>query len=228
MAYRVVAVHQPNYFPWIGYFHKIHESDAFVWLDDVQYTSGSWINRNRLKTPDGWAWLTVPVENSDDPISQIRIATQENWRSEHWKTISHNYGAANHYDDWKQFLRETFDQEWDCLAPLNRHLVDEVCERLRLETSFVSAASLGIDAVGSQRIAALCDELDADVYLCGMGADEYMDEADFENVGVRVEYQSFEHPRYEQRFDGFIPNLSFFDAILNIGAEGARDMLMAL
>lgn len=228
MAEQIVAAHQPNYLPWIGYFHKIHNSDAFLLLDDVEYTSGSWINRNRVKTPNGWTWVTVPVQSSTGPIYDVRIATQEDWREEHLKTFSHNYGGTEYFDDWRQFLDETYNREWERLDKLDRHIIDGICDRVGLETDFVRSSTFDIAAVGSERIAALCEALDADVYLCGMGADEYMDESDFEAVGVHVEYQSFEHPKYCQRFDGFIPKLSFIDMVLNVGADRSREILGGL
>lgn len=228
MGARVAAIHQPNYLPWIGYFHKIHESDVFVYLDDVEFSTGSWINRNKLKTPDGWTWVTVPVRQSDVPIDEVEIADHEGWRDEHWKTLTHNYGGAEHFDEWRDLFESTYDEAWERLYPLNRHLIESIVDRLDVEMEFVEASAHGVDADGSERLAELCDAVDADTYLCGMGADEYMDESVFERRGVSVEYQDFDHPTYEQRFDGFEPAMSFVDAVLNVGAEQAREMLEIL
>jgi len=228
MTERVVAIHQPNYAPWIGYFHKIHQSDVFVFLDDVEYTSGSWINRNKMKTPDGWTWLTVPVQDSKGPIREIRIANHEDWSSEHWKTLTHNYGGAEYFDAWRSFFESVYEREWEYLYPLNRHLLEGICDRIGIDYEFVEASEFDAEAEASERLAVLCDAVDADTYLCGMGADEYMGETVFKERGVAVEYQQFEHPTYEQRFGEFIPELSFLDAVLNVGSENTREMLATL
>lgn len=228
MTERTIAIHQPNYLPWIGYFHKILQSDTFVFFDDVEYTSGSWINRNKIKTPNGWTWLTVPVADSDGPIHNARIATHEDWREEHWKSFQHNYGGAEHFEQWKSLLHETYSQRWEFLDPLNRHLLEEICERVGIEYNFVKSSELGVEATASERLAVICADLDADVYLCGMGADGYMDESVFEEYEIAVKYQSFDHPTYEQRFGEFIPQLSFIDACLNLGSDGASELLRTL
>jgi hypothetical protein len=228
MSGRVVAIHQPNYLPWIGYFHKIYRSDVFVYLNGVEYTSGSWMNRNKVKTPDGWTWLTVPIRDSGGPIHDVRIATQEDWQAEHWKTLQHNYGGANHFESWRPFLKRTYDREWAYLYPLNRHLVEGICDRLDLDCEFVESSTFCVDGEASERLAALCEVVDADIYLCGMGSDEYMDETPFDIRGISVEYQNFEYPTYEQRFDGFIPQLSVLDLVLNEGIEDAREVLTSL
>jgi len=228
MSERVVGIHQPNYLPWIGYFHKIYASDLFVLLDDVEYTSGSWINRNRIKTPDGWTWLTVPVTDSQMPIHDVRIASGENWREEHKKSLQHNYGGAEYFDQWEPFLRDTYDRKWSHLSRLNRHLLETICERVGIEHEFVLSSNFDVDATASERLATICGKLDADVYLCGMGADEYMNESVFETQRVAVEYQSFDHPTYEQRFGEFVPKLTFLDACLNLGGDGARSLLKSL
>lgn len=228
MSERIAAIHQPNYLPWIGYFHKIYRSDVFVFLDDVEYSSGSWINRNKIKTPDDWSWLTVPVRDTSVPISQVRIAQEDGWNTEHWKTLTHNYGGADHFEEWKSFFQSTYDRDWERLYPLNRHLIEGICDRLGVEYEFVEASAYDINAHAAERLAVLCDAVDADTYLCGMGAEDYMNETVFTNLGISIQYQNFDHPTYEQRFGEFIPKLSFVDVLLNVGTVAAKEMLTSL
>lgn len=228
MSGRVAAIHQPNYLPWIGYFHKILRSDIFIFLDDSEYSSGSWMNRNRIKTPDGWTWLTVPVRDSSVPIREVRIANQNNWSEEHWKSLTHNYGGAPYFEEWRPYLADVYDKEWERLYPLNFHLSEEICNELGVAYEFVEASTFDISGTGSERLAKLCDAVDADRYLCGMGADGYMSESDFEERGIAVAYQDFEYPTYDQRFGEFIPNLSFIDVLMNVGRNTAVEMLRSL
>ncbi|MFC4438204.1 MULTISPECIES: WbqC family protein [Natrialbaceae] len=221
---RTVAIHQPNYLPWLGYFHKLHRSDVFVVLDDVEYTSNSWINRNKIKTPDGWTWLTVPVRSSDESIAAVEIADDE-WRDTHRKSLQQNYGKAAYFDETIEFFERTYARSWDSLCELNVHLVQELADRIGLECTFVRASTLDVDATNSERIVRLCEESGADRYLSGDGARSYNDRSKFEAADVSLEYQSFDHPQYEQRFDGFVPNLSIVDALMNVGPDGTFDLL---
>jgi hypothetical protein len=221
---RTVAIHQPNYLPWLGYFKKIRRSDVFVLLDDVEYSSSSWINRNKIKTPDGWSWLTVPVRGSSGPISAAEIAN-DGWRDSHRKSLQMNYGGATHFEEFADFFEETYARSWESLCELNVHLIRELASRLDLDCTFVRSSTLGVDATKGERIVQLCAELDADRYLSGEGARSYNDLRRFEAAGIDLEYQSFDSPRYEQRFDGFVSNLSVVDALLNVGSEGTRELL---
>ncbi|TYL40084.1 hypothetical protein CV102_00440 [Natronococcus pandeyae] len=219
---RTVAIHQPNYLPWFGYFQKIHRSDVFVLLDDVEYSSDSWINRNKIKTPDGWTWLTVPVHGSNESIADVEIAG-DRWADKHRKSLQASYGGAAHYDEFAEFFAETYARSWESLCELNVHLIQELSERIGLECEFVRASTLDVDATKSERIVRLCEAVDADRYFSGEGARSYNDHDRFEAADIALEYQSIEHPRYEQRFDDFVPNLSIVDVLMNVGAEGTYD-----
>lgn len=228
MNERVVAIHQPNYLPWIGYFHKIYASDVFIYLDDVEFTSGSWINRNKVKTPDGWMWLTVPTISSTQDIKDTRIATYEDWQTEHRRTFQQNYGGAEYFDETKELLDIVYDRNWQHLVDLNVFFVESLCQRLDIGAEFVYASELNGGKKGADHLACLADEVDAEIYFSGSGAAGYMDEEPFNNNGISVRYQSIEPPEYPQRFEGFESNLSAIDLFLNIGAGRTREILSTL
>ncbi|ELY59669.1 WbqC-like family protein [Natronococcus amylolyticus DSM 10524] len=219
-----VAIHQPNYLPWLGYFEKIRRSDVFVLLDDAEYTSGSWINRNRIKTPHDWTWLTVPVRGTSGAIADVEIV-DDGWRETHRKSLQASYGGAAHYEEFAAFFAATYARSWESLCELNVHLVRQLADRLGLDCEFVRASTLEVDAAGSERIVRLCEELGADRYYSGEGARSYNDHARFEDAGIALEYQSFDPPRYEQRFGEFLSNLSIVDPLMNLGAVGTRELL---
>lgn len=224
----VVAVHQPNYLPWFGYFHKIHRADVFVFLDDVEYTSGSWINRNRIKTPDGWTWLTVPVRDSGGPIAEVRIARERRWQEVHRKSLQQNYGKASHFEEVFPLFERLYDREWEWLHELNVAAVEHVADEIGLECRFVRSSALSVETTRTDRLVDICERLDADRYLSGTGARSYTDPDRFDEAGIELEYQSFEHPRYEQRFDSFVPELSIVDVLMNVGTTGTRDFLQSV
>lgn len=219
-----VAIHQPNYLPWLSYFRKIHCSDVFVFLDDVEYTSHSWINRNKIKTPDGWTWLTVPVRGSGGPIRSMEIA-DDTWRDAHQKSLQQNYGKAVYFDEFAALFEDTYARPWNSLCELNIHLVRKLADRIGLECRFVRSSELDVNATKAERIVRLCDELDADRYLSGTGARSYLDRSQFKVRDITLEYESTDHPRYEQRFGEFVPKLSIVDALMNVGSDGTNDLL---
>jgi hypothetical protein len=224
-----IAVHQPNYLPWIGYFEKISHSDVFVLLDDVEFSSRSWTCRNRIKTPDGWTWLTVPVTGSTSrPVREIEIATDQDWRSDHWKTLTHNYGGAPYFDDLKQVFESTYDREWESLDRLNVHLLEALCDLLDFEYEFVRQSALDVEGQRTDLILDICGRLDADRYYSGAGGRDYNDEDRFAAAGIDLTYQSIEHPEYPQRFGEFVPSLSFVDVMFNVGPDEARELVRSL
>jgi hypothetical protein len=220
-----VAIHQPNYLPWPGYFHKMIESDTFVFLDDAEFSSDSIIYRNKIKTNDGWTWLTVPTTGSStNPINSVPIATSERWEKTHRKSISVHYSGAPHYPTIEPLL-ELYDREWELLVSLNTAFIEEIVEILGIDVDIRYASSLEYEGTKTERILSICESLGADVYFSGEGAREYQDESSFEAAGIELVYQSFEHPVYEQQFGEFIPNLSIVDMLANLGAEGSMDRL---
>jgi hypothetical protein len=228
MSERIVAAQQPNYLPWIGYFNKINKSDIFVFLDDVEYTSGDWINRNRIKTPDGWTWLTVPVTGSTNDINDTEIDQTKDWQEEHRKSFQHNYRNASYYDDYSSVIMQAYDRQWEYLSTLNRFLITEITDVIGFDCEFILASELNIDGTKSERLIDICTSVDADMYFSGTGAKSYMDNQAFQEAGISVEYLSFESPTYPQRFDEFIPDLSVVDMLLNCGAEHTAEIISDL
>lgn len=221
----VVGIHQPNYLPWLGYFHKIRHSDVFVFLDDVEYTSNGWTNRNRIKTPDGWTWLTVPVGSSATSIEEVEIVTEEPWCERHRKSLHHSYGKAPYFDESVDLFESVYGWEWDSLAQLNTTLIRRLADRFDVECEFVESSALSVEGTKTDRLIGLCDAVGGDRYLSGTGARSYLEPEAFEAADIALEYQSFDHPTYEQRFDGFESDLSVVDPLFSLGADGISRLL---
>lgn len=222
---KTVAIHQPNYLPWPGYFHKMMNSDIFVFLDDVKFTSNSVIHRNKIKTPDGWTWLTVPTKGSSKkPINSVQIATTESWKKTHLKSITHLYSNAKYYEKTEPIM-ELYDQEWEKLIELNAASINTVADILGIDTEILYASDLDITSKKTERIVDICKSLGADVYYSGEGARDYQDESVFKKAGIDLVYQSFQYPTYEQQFGEFIPNLSIIDMLANVGEIQSVELL---
>jgi hypothetical protein len=220
-----VAIHQPNYLPWPGYFHKMMESDVFVFLDDAEFSSDSVIYRNKIKTNDGWTWLTVPTTGpSSNPINSVPIATSERWQKTHRKSIDVHYSNAAHYQTIEPLL-DLYDRKWKKLVELNTAFITEIVDILGIDTEIRYASDLNHEGKKAERLVDICESVGGDVYFSGEGARGYQDASLFERAGIDLVYQSFQYPTYEQQFGEFIPNLSIIDMLANIGWEQSIELL---
>jgi WbqC-like protein family len=217
-----VAIHQPQYLPWLGYFDKMDRADCFVILDDVQFKKNEWQNRNRIKTPAGWQWLTVPVRHRfPQRISEVRLDGAAPWPRKHLGALVANYSGAPAFERHRPFLEESFARPWDRLLDLSLGTLGYLMGALGIETKLVLASALDPAPAenATDRLIAICRAVGADTYLSGTGGRDYLDAPRFDRAGLRVEVQAFRCPVYPQRFGGFEPNLSIVDLLFNCGAE---------
>ena len=203
----ILSVHQPQYLPWLGYFDKIAKSDAFVFLDNVQYKKREFQNRNRIRTKDGWIWLTVPVITKDrfsqkisdvEINNEIRLGGTTTGKASNTITRRRRSSLAT-ATSVRDFTGKHGTNSIDINLHLSRYLPRAVSAS-RTPVSFES--ELGITTTSTQRIIDICTEAGADTYLSGAGGKDYMDETLFTNNGITLEYQQFNHPVYPQNFDG--------------------------
>jgi len=223
---RVVGIHQPEYLPWMGFLNKLANSDAFVLLDNVQFRRNYFQNRNRIRTSDGWTWLTVPVKKAplECLISEIEIDGSKPWGETHWKNLKQNYSKARHFTEYSEFFGETYLRDWAKLAELNIRIIRFFAESLGIECEIVLASKLHATGTGSGLLLKICEEMDADIYLSGRFGRDYLDEGVFREAGIEVVYQDFHHPEYEQVYQPFVPDLAGVDLLFNCGAEGIKAM----
>ena len=219
---KTVAIHQPNFLPYLGYFDQIRNSDIFVFLDNVIYTKNDFINRNKIKTPDGWCWLTVPMVNKNilgTPICKVEISNSVNWRRKHYNSIQFNYGRAPHFEEYRNFFEKVYQSEWSLLAELNRFLIKSICAFLGIKGVFVDVSTLDVKGARTDLLVNICETLDADVYLSGVGGRNYIDYQMFEKSNIDIVFQEFKVLPYSQLYGEFIPYLSVIDFLLNCGGE---------
>lgn len=217
-----VAIHQPQYLPWLGYFDKMDQVDSFVLLDDVQFKKNEWQNRNRIKTAAGWQWLTVPVlHHSSQRISDVKINPTVSWARKHIQAVVSNYASAPFFDLHRPFFEDVYAREWDSLLELNLLTISYLVEALAIRTKLVLASSLPLPAgvEATDRLVAICKALEADTYLSGAGGKGYLELTRFDEAGIRVHFQAFHTRPYPQCFGAFIPDLSIVDLLFNCNGE---------
>jgi hypothetical protein len=215
----IVAVHQPQYLPWLGYFDKIDRADVFVLLDNVQFKKNEWQNRNKIKTAQGWQWVTVPVKYKyPQLINEVTINNTARWQDKHRKAILTNYTKAPCYDCLREFFEGIFSQPWHLICELNIRVVRGLAELLGIDTYLFVASELGeLPQDPDERLIAITKYFEADTYLAGNGGIQYMDLEKYEKNGIEVIFQDYKHPVYGQLFGDFEPCMSVIDLMLNTG-----------
>jgi WbqC-like protein family len=228
----LVAIHQPNFFPWLGYFDKIARADVFVLLDDVQFPKkgGTWTNRVQLVNNGHVLWATVPVRRDYSGvrnINDIQINDAEPWRDKLLRTLQTAYAKAPHFKEVFAFVEPLVRFETDRLAELNLHALGQMCDALGLARARrVPSSGLGVTSESTQRLIDIVRRLGGSAYLCGGGAGGYQEDAQFAAAGVRLVYQAFAHPTYPQPGPGpFTPGLSVLDALMSCGFDGTARLL---
>ncbi len=225
----IVTIHQPNYIPWLGYFHKIAGSDVFVSLDNVQFTKNSFQNRNRIKTAQGEMWLTVPVitkKRSKQLTQEVKINNAANWGQKHWRSIHQNYSKSLHFNLYSDFFENIYmNEKHTNLVHLNETILKFIIKALGLKTDFVKASSLGVHGQSTDLLVQICISVGADTYLSGPSGRRYLEKDSFTNHGLQLIYDNFQSSAYDQLFDSFLPGLSIIDLIFNCGPR-SLDILL--
>jgi len=218
---------QPSFIPWRGYFDQIRKADVFVFYDDVQYDKHGWRNRNRIKTPTGARWLTVPVLHRGNveqrtPIKDIRVDQHSDWRRKHTLTIEQSYGRAPFFARYEALVKETYARDWGLLADLTIETTVTLARELGLSTRFVRSSELAIPGERNQRLVRILTELGASHYITGPAARAYMDETFFREAGISVEYMTYGYPEYPQLYPPFDPHVSILDLLFMTGPDAGR------
>ncbi len=213
-----VTIHQPQFLPWLGYFDKIDQADVFVALDTVQYKKNEWQNRNRIRTAQGWQWLTVPVHYSfGQRISEVRIDETSDWRARHLRALALSYGKAPFHQRYARGLEHLYRESTDHLATLSLATIRWLLRCLGITTPLRLASQMTLREEPTERLIDICRAVGATRYLAGAGAQAYVDVARFEASGIELEIQEFHSPTYPQCYAPFISGLSAVDLLLNCG-----------
>jgi hypothetical protein len=222
-----IAILQSNYLPWKGYFDLMAYVDEFVFYDEVQYTKSDWRNRNRIKTPRGLQWLTVPVRfdfRHRTPVCDIEIAG-DRWRASHWKTITLNHARAPHAAAAVSLLSPLYIGEPPHkLSDWNRHGIAAIAKFMGIGTRLVDSTAYPSAASDpTQRLVDICTQAGATHYVSGPAARAYLRESAFAERGLTVEWFEYNgYPPYPQLWGGFEPRVSVIDLLFNCGHHAAR------
>jgi len=220
-----VVLHQPQYFPYPGFFHKLTLADAFVVLDNTQYDK-RFTNRNKIWTPHGFVWLTVPIKKEHKFFSNNKVEINNNilWREEHWKKLFHSYSNTKFFKNYKLYFNDLFKKDWTFLFDLDFDTLKKTIEWLGIKIKIYKESELNIDGTGTQRLINGCKALGADTYISGTGLPnkKYLEEKSFEKNNIKLIYQNYHSVKYEQNSDVFVNDLSILDLLFNKGPDSLK------
>lgn len=221
-----LVISQPMFFPWVGFFEQIKLCDVYVHYNDVQYSKGGFTNRVQVKSPQGSKWLTVPLQklHLGQPINQVEINNQQNWRKNHLELLKQCYEAAPYYSEMRRIVENLYSQDWELLDDLSQATLTSVCEYFDFfdTKKFIHIEDLNIDGASSERVLATAIKVKAETYITGHGASKYLSHDIFEKAAINVEYMNYKKTPYPQLFGEFTPYVSILDLIANVGKEGVN------
>lgn len=218
----IVAIHQPDYIPWLGLYYKIAHSDKFVYLDDAQYSNEADHNVNVIKTANGPFRLKVPVEQHlGDRIIDVRTKDELGWREKHLKTIEMNYKKAAHFAEVFDGYSEVLTAGYPNIAELNMAINRFLCDGFGIRTPMTRSSDMDISTLREERVIDICLALGADEYLSGNGARAYQTESHFTDKGLKLTYLDYKPITYPQLWQkvGFAPCMSVLDYVFNCGFD---------
>jgi len=233
----IIAGHQPNYLPYLGFFHKITMCDIFVIVDTVQYVKRGpfgWINRNKIRTKDGWVWLTVPVLSKGkftQDIIDTMVDNSKPWAHKHWRSIEVEYQKAPYFAEHKDYFKSLYEQKWDKLSDLNESIIRYLISAFGIKVEITKTSVIGAQGKGDELIIDMCKRLDADSYVHGKHGKDYIDPAKFVDNKINCIYQEFTHPVYKQLHalnqsgsghESFMPEMAAIDLLFNHGPESLK------
>ena len=219
-----IAIHQPNFFPWIGYFYKIKSSDYFVFLDDVQYSKNSYTNRVNIINEKKQTWLTLPVNSKLGlKINNVYVA-DKSWKDKHLSKITNAYRKTKFFLEVFDKIKNLFDEiESENLAVINQLIIRNVSIWLELNKKFYTSSELHInkDLKGDDRLIEIVRTVGGNTYFSGKGGNKYQDEEKFKSVNISLRYSNFIEKKYIQQSDDFIYGNSILDLLFNLGIRKA-------
>jgi hypothetical protein len=212
---------QSNFLPWRGYFDFIREVDLFIIHDDIQYTKGDWRNRNKIKTPRGAQWITVPVHynQTSQLIEETRIDNSKPWANSMLNRIRNSYQNATCFEPYFSELSDLLLEPAATISDLNLRLIQWACSHLEINTPLTFSREYNPMGAKTERLIGILKQVNATTYLSGPTAKAYLDPKMFEQAGIKLEYKVYDYPEYEQLYPPFEPAVSVIDLLFMVGKD---------
>lgn len=223
---KTVVIHQPDFIPYLGFFHRLLSADLFMILDDVQFLRRGWHHRDMIKTKDGEKWITLGIKKApqNTKINEIYL-NNENWQKQHLNVIKQNYIKAEYFEEIYPFIEKLYNQKYKMMIDINLASIKMLLELFDISIQINFSSKFRVETKSNQLLADLLLKTDATHYLSGVGAKDYFDKIPFEKANIEVIWQDFKHPVYPQINGEFIPYLSSIDLLFNCGIRKSQEIL---
>ena len=219
---KIVTACIPEYFPSVTFFLKMLHADHFVLADNLQYTKHSLVNRTKIRTPNDWQWLTVPVIKSKQglqSIASVKILPESNWQRKQQTSLKSNYKYAPFFDHYFFLLKNIFEDHWINIHQLDLATIQHLQKHLRLEKEIQFLSNYKINKTGTDRIIDLVKKMNADTYLINASESKFVDRNKLTTAGIDLKIVYPNLKQYRQSFEPFIADLSVLDVLFNLGNE---------
>lgn len=229
---KTVVIHQPDFLPYLGFFHRFLHADMYIALDNVQFCSSSrsWTNRDKIKTPNGEKWLSISVNKAprDTNINDICINYAVDWQTQNLNLLRQNYSKAEYFNEVFPYIEGLYDKKYEKLSNLTLESIRLLNELFDIRIEIILSSTLRASKAKSERLVELLQQVGATHYLSGVGARDYHDDEPFKMAGIEVIWQDFTPPVYPQLHGDFIPYLSSIDLLFNCGIRRSREILRSI
>lgn len=226
---KTIVIHQPDFIPYLGFFHRLLYADVFVILDNVQFLRRGWHHRDMIKTKDGEKWVTLGVKKApqNTPINEI-VLNHEKWKEQHLNLFTQNYRKAPFYEEIFPYIVDLYAKEYENMIDINLDSINMLIKLFDIKIDISFASEYRITTKANELLVDIVKSVKGTQYLSGIGAKDYYDEQPFREANIKVIWQDFEHPTYEQLHGEFIPYLSSIDLLFNCGIEESRKILRSI
>jgi len=231
---KTCVILQPSYIPWRGYFDQILKADVFVFYDDVQYDKHGWRNRNRIKTPKGPQWLTIPVAAKGNitqsrNIKDIPIVYDKDWVNLHLENLKNNYGRTPFFREYMELLLPFYKNRYELLAEFTIDTTIALAGKLGVPPErFVRSSELGIAADRNQRLIDILKHLNCEHYITGPSAQDYIERQLYADAGIKLSFIKYDYPEYPQLYPPFEPQVTILDLLFSVGDDAPKYMTGSL
>ena len=220
-----IAILQSNYIPWKGVFDMMNKVDVFVFFEDVDFTKRDWRTRNKIKTPEGEVWLSIPVKKSSrgTKIYEIEISQETNWQEKHYQTIVQYYKKAKFFSEYKWLLDKIYlEKKWENLSEFNIYVNTLIARELGIKTEFINSTDLETNGTKDDKLIEIIKKLDGDFYLSGPAAKDYIVNEKFKKEKIELAYIEYKYPEYTQLYGEFNHYITILDVLFNCGKEAPK------
>jgi hypothetical protein len=227
---KTVVIHQPDFIPYLGFFHRLLFADLYVVLDHVQFVNGStraWTHRDKIKTPHGERWLSISVRKAprDTAIKEIILSTDIDWREGNLRLLEANYAQSACFQEIMPEVNALYARQCMSLSEFTLSSIEMLMDMLDVKVPMVLSSELDPRGTRNEMLVDLLRKVGATHYLSGVGARAYLDPVPFQSAGIEVTWQDFHHPVYPQLYGNFVPYLSSLDMLFNCGIQRSRELL---